>query len=342
MTASTLLGIVIVVMAGLAVGTSPWPIKRMRRFQYEHWAFVAMLVGFIAAPWLITLLACPDAIGAYKSVGWGVLLKSNLFSLSWGIANVLYMLCLVRIGVSLTNGILTGVGVSLGVTTPMVFKGTGVFQGAPELFSLAGCVILCGVAVMLLGVVLISLAGLGREQTQTEHRSSRYFWTGLVMAVLAGVLSAGISFAFIYSQGPILEAMKHRGAADIPANVSVWAAGLFAGVMLNVLYPAYLMTKHKSWNVLLQAPGEIGLAVIFGLTFFTGFALMGKGMLLLGALGASIGFGVQQTTQMLGGQAVGLLAGEWRRVGRKSRFQMYCAIIILVLATVIMSFGNAL
>jgi hypothetical protein len=64
---------------------------------------------------------------------------------------VLYLLCFVRIGVSLTNGILTGVGASVGVVTPMVFKGTGAFQQAGDLSSPAGLTVLAGVAVMLLG-----------------------------------------------------------------------------------------------------------------------------------------------------------------------------------------------
>lgn len=41
---TTLLGVLVVVAAGLAVGTSPWSTKLMRRFQYGHWAFVGMLL----------------------------------------------------------------------------------------------------------------------------------------------------------------------------------------------------------------------------------------------------------------------------------------------------------
>src|SRR5438093_7961190 len=125
-----LLGLLVVVIAGLAVGTSPWPIKLMRHFQYEQWGFIAMLIGLIVAPWIVTLSFCPNALSAYKTVGSSVLLKSNLFSLCWGVANVLYLLCFVRIGVSLTNGILTGVGVSVGVIIPMLFKGSGAFKAA--------------------------------------------------------------------------------------------------------------------------------------------------------------------------------------------------------------------
>ncbi len=340
---SAVLGVAIAIFAGLAIGTSPWPIKRMHHFQYEHWAFVAMLTGLVVAPWTLTLLFCPNAFSAYQTVGMSELIKSNLFSMSWGIANILYLLCLVRIGVSLTNGILTGVGVSVGVVIPMVVKGSGAFEDAPDLLSPPGLSVLFGVAVMLLGVLLISIAGLGREKILRGDKShSSGFAVGLAMAALAGVLSAGISFAFIYSQGPVVAAMKAQGASDIPANVAVWAAGLLAGAALNVLYPAYLMTKNGAWGTLLKSPGEIGLAMVFGLTFFTGFALMGKGMVLMGAMGASVGFGIYQSMQMLGGQAVGFFGGEWSGVTGKPRHQMVVAIVILIVATVIMSYGNSL
>jgi hypothetical protein len=259
------------------------------------------------------------------------------------VANILYLLCFVRIGVSLTSGIVTGVTVSLGVVTPMVFKGSGIFQKAPEVASLAGSVVLGGVAVMLFGVILASLAGLGREQALSERPlAGGRFVGGLVMSVMAGVLGSGLSFAFVYSQGPILEAMKSRGAADIPANMAVWAAGLLGGAIANVLYPAYLMTKRKSWNLLRQTPREVWLATVFGVAFVTGFALLGKGMLMLGALGASVGFGVQQNVQMLGNQVVGFANGEWRGVTGKSPVRMYWAITLLVLAIGILSFSNTL
>lgn len=342
MSAETITGILIVTTAGVAVGTSPWPIKLMHKYRYEHWAFVAMLVGLIIAPWSVTLGFCPNSFEAYQTVDTYVFINSNLFSLCWGIANILYLLCLARIGVSLTNGILTGIGVSIGVIAPMIFKGTGAFDSAPDLFSSSGLIVLIGVLVMLIAVRLVSKAGLARESAiKQDDSQSRNFIIGLFMAVLAGILSAGISFAFVYSQAPIVAAMKAQGAADIPANVAVWAAGLLAGALLNVLYPAYLMTKNRSWCELVINPRDLVLAAVFGLTFFLGVALMGKGMLLLGALGASIGFGIYQSMQMLGGQAVGLLSGEWKNSPAKPRNQMLVAVVMLIAAAIIMSFGNA-
>jgi hypothetical protein len=337
-----LIGILIVTLAGLAMGSMAWPMKFMRQFQFEHWWFIAMLFGLFILPWSVTLLACPDCFAAYREVDRSVLVFSNIFSLAWGIANVLLGLCFVRIGVALSFAILTGVGVSLGVTIPLIFKGSGQFQGAADMGSPAGLFTLLGVAIMLAGLVIAAVAGFAREKTQARSEHGGSFLSGLIMCIIGGILSCGISFAFVYSQGPIVHAMMQRGAKDIAANCSVWAVGLLAGGLVNVAYPAYLMTRNRSWNILFQSGREIGLAMLVGINFFVAVALMGKGMLLLGALGASVGFGIQQATQILGGQAVGFISGEWKNALAGPRRKMYAAIIVLVCAAAIMAYANTL
>ena len=341
---STIWGAATVVIAGLIQGSGVWPMKLMKAYKFEHWWFIAMLVGLVIAPWIITLTLCPGVLDAYREIGAEPLIKANLFALAWGIANILCGLCFVRIGVALTGGILTGLGVSVGVTLPMIVKGSGLFSNAPNVGSAAGTMVLMGVAIMLVGVVLAALAGFGRDRVlqKTNQPRSGSFLGGLLMVVIAGALSAGISFAFVYSQGPIVSAMKARGAGDIPANFAVWAIGLLGGAIINVTYPAYLMTKNRSWSVLWHSRLELLLAIGIGINFILGVALMGKGMLLLGVLGASIGFGVQQAMQMLGGQIVGFASGEWSGIHGTPRRQMYAAIAVLITAAVVMAYSNTL
>ena len=340
-------GLAVVVLSGLVMGTSPWPLKLMRQFKYEHFAFVSMLFALVVMPWTITLLKCPDTWAAYRAVPAEILIKSNIFSLAWGIAQVLALLCFLRIGVSLTYGILCAIGASVGVITPMVFKASGAFSNAPDLGSKAGRMVLGGVVVMVLGVFFASLSGFGREKMLQPKNvdsppSAGGFGLGLVMVVLAGVLSAGWGFAFAYSQGPIIQAMKDHGATDFPAGIAVWAIALMGAAFVNVAYPAYLMTKNKSWDVLVSHPREVVLSLIYGLLFFIPSALLGQGMLLLGVLGASVGFGVVQGTLILGGQALGFVSGEWRGVSGTPRTQIYIAIVVLVCSMVILAFGNSL
>jgi hypothetical protein len=46
--------------------------------------------------------------------------------------------------------------------------------------------------------------------------------------------------------------------------------------------------------------------------------------------------------QMTGTQLLGFISGEWRGVHGRPRKQMYLAIMILIVAAVIMAYGNRL
>ncbi len=340
---STLLGAALVALAGLILGSNAWPMKIMRRYEFEHWWFIANLVGLIIIPWLVTLTGCPNAFAAYRSVDPSLIVKANLCSVGWGVASVLCGLCFVRIGFALSGGILTGLGISVGVTVPMIVKGTGLFSEAPNLGSAAGHAVLLGVAIMLVGVVLVTLAGFGRDRALKKlQKPSGHFGTPLIMIVIAGVLSVGLSFSFVYSQGPIVKAMEAQGAGELPANFAVWAAGLLGGAVVTLLYPIYLMTRNKSWGILKASWREGALSGLMGFSSFVGASLMGKGMLLFGALGASVGFGIQQSSQMLGSQGVGFISGEWRGVQGTPKLQMYLAILILIVAAIVLAYGNTL
>jgi hypothetical protein len=333
-----MMGILFGCLAGLLVGGAAWPIKLMKHYKGEHWSFVAMTVALIIIPWALAFGFCPDLIGAYQEVGAGPLLKAGFFALFWGVANILALICFSKIGVSLTYGILAGVGVCVGVTIPMIFKGSGQFADAPGLFSRPGMLVLLGVVVMLSGVISMAKAGLARDRSGSESGPSSL--SGIVMSVVAGVLSVGFSFAFVYCQAPIVAAMMKSGAGEFQASFAVWAIALLSAGILNSGYFAFQMTKNKSWDVFFKYWSEAFLAVIFGVMFIAGFIFMGKGMLLLGVLGASIGFGLQQSMLIVGSQIVGFVGGEWKNAAKPVLKQAYIAIALLIIAAVILSIAN--
>ena len=339
-------GIFLVVVAGLGTGTIAWPMKLMRRLSFEHYWFLGMLVSLVVAPWTVVLCCVPRPWEVYAEVGWRPILLCNLFSICWGAANVLYGVCVLRIGAALTGAVLSGLGVAAGVTLPMILKGSGIFSEAPDLTSHAGLVILAGVVVILVGVVLSTRAGFGRDRIlqkdKTAVQASGGFLLGLIMAVAAGILSAGLSLGFVYTNDPIVKAVTAQGGNIMPANMAVWAIGLIGGAAANLGYPAWLMTKNRSWGKLFASGTDAALAVILGLQFIAAVAMLGQGMLLLGVAGAAVGFGIQQTLQLLGNQAVGFLSGEWREVRGKPRRQIVAAIAVLLAAVVILALGKTL
>lgn len=342
-------GLLLVTLAGLGTGTTAWPMKRIKSLHEDLYIFTFMFTGVILIPWLVILFAVPDISGLIADVGMKSLLISNLFSVGWGVANVIYLVCVIRIGAALTGAILSALGMSFGVMLPMVIKGSGLFQHAPDLMSPAGMAIMAALAVLVIGVVLISLAGFGRERqlrTQDEvvrkAQASGNFLQGLLLVIAAGALSCGISLAFVYSQDAVITAVSRQGGSEITANVAVWALGMFGGGVVNVGYAAYLISKRRNWGKLFKRKEELGFSSLVGLQFIISIVAMGKGMVLLGALGASVGFAIQQSMQILGNQLVGFAGGEWRGVYGKPRRQMYLAIAVILLAVAVLAYSNKL
>jgi hypothetical protein len=263
---------------------------------------------------------------------------------------VLALKCFLRIGVSLTYGILCSIGAGVGIVTPMILKASGQFAAAPDVMSTAGLTVLAGLAILLLGVCLASLAGFGREaalkassdQFPSSPASQGSFAVGLTMAATAGVLSAGWGLAFAYGQGPIIASLTAHGAKQFPASIGVWAFALSGAALVNTLHPALLLTNERSWSLLLRHPRELALALTYGALFFVPSTLLGVGMLKLGSLGASVGFGVVQGTLILGGQFLGFWSEEWRNVAGGPRRLIYAAMLVLMFAVCVLAMANAM
>lgn len=344
-----LIGLVLVVLAGLGTGTAAWPMKKIKELHFEQYLFVFMFTGIIVYPWLVVVFNIPDIGAIIKTVGLKTLLISNLLSVCWGIANVLYLICVVRIGAALTGAILSAAGMSVGVIMPMIFKGSGLFNNAPGLFSPAGIVIIVGLIVIIIGIATVSIAGFGREKVLKQkggevktNQASGNFLQGLLLVILAGFLSSGLSLAFVYGQGPVIEAARSQGAGDVTANFTVWALCILGGGLVNVFYAIFLMAKNNSWKKLFERKDELVYGSIIGLQFIGAIILLGRGMLLLGALGASVGFAIQQSLQVIGNQLVGFIGGEWKGIYGKPRRNMYIAIVIILAAVIILAFSNSI
>jgi hypothetical protein len=366
----------------------------------------------VLVPWTVIFLGCPNTFECLGNIPTADLIKSNLFSIGWGISVILSCLCYVRIGIGLTISLLVGLGIPVGTLTTLVFKGSGLFHDAPSLGSTAGLTILGSVMMMIVGVVLTALAGFGRERQQHKIKpTSGGFAGGLVMMVISGLLVGGMNFAFVYGQDSILGNLSlirpgdsisvavaadnvkeingtypvdAQGAITLPRlgrlpleGASAWHAArqierhyaakegaksmrahvetgsiaaaygasvipLFGGTCVACGYTIFLLFRNQSWHLFLQGGWDVGLVIIMGLTNSVSFLLWGKGTLMLGAIGASIGWGISQATKVVGSVGLAYVSGEWHGVKGKPLIQMRVACVILIVAAIIMAYGKAL
>ncbi|MDD5509169.1 MAG: L-rhamnose/proton symporter RhaT [Bacteroidales bacterium] len=343
------IGIVFATLAGLGAGTSAWPFKVIKEMHFEQYVFLNILSGLVLYPWIVVLIKVPDPGLMIETVGAKTLIISNILSVAWGVANLLCMICIIRIGAALTGAILSALGMSVGIIVPLILKGSGLFTNAPDVFSRPGLLIMIGLLVVIAGVVLVSVAGFGREKVLKnasgqvrKKQASGDFRRGLVLAIIAGILSCGLGLSFVYSQGPIIEAVKQQGAGEMVANVAVWALACLGGALVNIGYAVYWMTRKKTWNLLFIRKDELICSLLVGLQFLGSMVLMGRGMVMLGILGASVGFGIQQSMQIIGNQMVGFIGGEWKGVFGQPRKTMYVALGVIFIAVIVLAYSNTI
>ena len=115
---TTFAGALVAAAGGLIMGSSAWPYKLMRKYQFEHWWFVSGVAGLVVMPWTIALLGCHHPWQALRSLPVSAIVLGNLFALGWGIANILCGLCYYRIGVALTGAVLAGLAHRPGRSCP--------------------------------------------------------------------------------------------------------------------------------------------------------------------------------------------------------------------------------
>jgi len=340
MTEVQFVGLFLSICAGISIGLVAAPVKFMKNYRYEHWAFIYALFGLIIFPWLLSLICCENLFAALAEVPFVVYFKANICSFAWGIANILCCLCFIRIGVSLSVGILTGVGLPIGIFLPMIIKGSGEFSQAPSLLSPEGIKLMCITGVIMLAVFFMAKAGLAKEKSQQNTpMPSNGFKLGLIMSIIAGVLQTGLSFAFVYSQGPLVSSLQKHGVSEFGATAATWSVALLGGGIISVLYPLFLICKNKNIYTFLSRK-DFCLSIIMPVCLLSLLICLGNGMRLLGPLGASIGFGLYQSMQLIASQLVGLLFGEWSKTCGRTKFYMGSAVFLVLFSVTIMAMNK--
>jgi L-rhamnose-H+ transport protein len=342
---SLLIGFILVLLSGVMAGSALSPIKFVRKYRFENYWLIYGLTSTVVIPWALALSATPHLFRIYSQLPWKVLLLPPAFAFSWGIASMLGGLCVSRIGLSLSYALVIGMGASAGSLVPLLYF-------SPQtLHTPAGHCILLGIAVMLGGLVLVTWAGLQKEaqvagnaatDNREDHGGARRhsYPAWVLIAVLAGLLSAGLNFSFAFGQD-VAVAAQAAGASRALSTYPVWALAMLGGMIPNLVYPCVLCFTNRSWGVFRASPNsDLGLSILLGVLFMGSTVLYGLGAVRLGLLGTSVGWGIMQIMQIVVGNLSGFLTGEWKLAGVKSVRWMLAGVAVLVIASTIMAYGN--
>ena len=307
---STGLGIGLSLLGGVLVGNCMLPLKRIRTWPWECSWLIFSVVSLVLVPWAMAWLTLPHWPSLYLSLTVSQMLPSFLFGIGWGIAQVLFGLAVVRLGMALGFTVVVGLGTIFGTLIPFFARQEASLTSRNSLMLLAGCFL------MVVGVGLSGWAGKMREAPAVTSKGKNYR-SGLLIAVVSGVLSSMLNLSFSFGQ-PLTQAAVRHGADPSVAVLAVWPVALAGGFLPNIGYTAYLLMRNHTWNKLRTVYPDLFLSTLMGMLWIVAVAIYGLAAHQLGRLGDSAGWAIYQITMVLTASAVGVLSGEWKRASRRS------------------------
>src|ERR1700751_5780747 len=219
-------------MVGVASAASFYaPIEKVKRWSWETTWAVAGIFSWVLLPIGVSTLLLPHFGAFYGSISSGVLLRMALFGAMWGVGNVSYGLTMRHLGISLGIGVAIGVTLIIGTLVPPLMHG----QAAMLFTTRSGLITMAGVLVALIGVAVVSWAGHQKEVQLKGHLEEFNVGLGLLLAVMCGIFSSGMSFA-IDAAKPMQDAALTLGVNPLYAALPSYVIIMGGGGLVNFAY----------------------------------------------------------------------------------------------------------
>lgn len=326
-----LIGITITLLAGFLQGSYALFLKYMHTWKWENFWLIYSFVAMVIFPLIWAAIVIPNLGTILFSLQFNELLLPLLFGSMWGVASVLFGLSVVRIGVTLTYTLIIGIASVLGTVIPLFLNKT-----PPSSVTLL--ILISGSIVMLLGIGVSGYSGAVRENKVVKNQAlfSKTYLVGLIIAIVAGIMSPMLNVGFVYGNR-LSETARKFGVSASNATLVIWIVVLFGGFLVNIAYVLYLLIKNKSFKLFFLSSTKPALGAIFaGIFWFGSFGLFGIASVSLGNLGTSVGWAILMSSTIIVSNCWGIVTGEWKGANKALAIQLSSG-VLLVLGVIIIS-----
>jgi L-rhamnose-H+ transport protein len=319
------------------------PIEKVKRWSWETTWAVAGFFSWILLPISVSLLLLPSFPAFYASMGAHLLLKVALFGAMWGVGNVSYGLTMRYMGMSLGIGVAIGVTLVVGTLIPPLLHG----QAAMLFSTRGGQFTLAGVLVALIGVATVSYAGHQKEVQLSGEAREFNVKLGLLLAVLCGIFSSGMSFA-IDAARPMEAAALHLGVNPLYAALPSYVIIMGGGAVVNMSYCFIRLAALKRISLrddLAQLGGTLVrnglLAAAGGIMWYLQFFFYAWGAANVPQRLFYVNWMLHMSMYVLCGGLVGLALGEWTGVASRPVRLLWAGILVIIAAANLVGMGMA-
>lgn len=242
-----LIGVVYHWLGGLASASFYVPFRGVKRWSWEIYWLTGGIFSWLLAPWIIASLQTHDLLGTLAAAPTPVIVWPIVFGVLWGFGGLGYGLTMRYLGLSLGMAVVLGLCTVFGTLIPPLFQGTFYDQ---LIANLSGNIILGGIALTLVGIVIVAVAGAQKDAMLSDEQKAEVvaefdFRKGIIVAIFAGVMSA--CFAFGLAAGnPIKALSAARGTGPLWTGLPILCLVMFGGLITNAIWCAWLIVKNRS------------------------------------------------------------------------------------------------
>lgn len=336
-------GVLWAVFAGLMLGLYALPEKFTKDFKYENtWSLFFLLTMFVV-PIVASVVLIQGFGDIFKNMPTDIWIKMGLASFLWGIGVMMWSKAINYIGLSLGFSIFIGTIILVGSLLPFIV------DGLPPNNVLT--FVLIGILVVLLGVILNGKAGLTREKDEAKLHEEQNtvsdkgsMTTGILIAVIGGLLATGFSYANAVGRPYLHEASTAEGNADWITAVAIMFPIFISGGIVMTAYFLWQLNAKKAWgNFKTSAFGKnFMLILIMAVFHYAASALFAYAASNLGASGNTVGYAIFNTASVATAIVSGIVTSEWVKASPKARNILYAGLGCMIVGILIIAYGNGM
>ena len=353
--ANPLLGVFFHWLGGLASASFYVPYKRVRRWSWEIYWIIGGVFSWVIAPWVFALLRTDHLFHVLSAAPRSTLWWCWFWGVLWGFGGLTFGLTMRYLGMSLGMATVLGLTMVIGTLAPPIFHGTIAALAA----SRSGWVTFTGIALALMGVIIVGRAGRIKERELTPEQTKASiaefsFKRGLTVAVFSGIMSS--CFAFGLDAGaPIRALTLAAGTPSLNQGLPVLCVVLAGGFTTNFLWCLHLIISNGTARELVggigPAPDANGghppllrnylFSALGGTAWYFQFFFYTMGESQMGRYAFS-SWTLHMASIIIFATLWGFVLREWAGSRVHTKRVVWTGVAALVVATVVIGAGNYL
>jgi L-rhamnose-H+ transport protein len=347
--ANPMFGIFLFMLGGLSGAVFYLPFSKVKKWAWESYWLIYALVGLVLVPWILAFTTAPNTLAVLRAAPRQEIVYCLICGMLWGFGGLTWGLMIRYLGVGLGLAMGAGLASAAGTLIPPMLKGSAAMVAM--FHTLGGLVSVAAAAVSLVGIVCVGLAGRSKESELPEEEKKKTvaefnFRKGIMAAVFAGLMSSAMSFGL--QGGPGIQKLA---LTTVPFTAVTWAGipvlvvVLMGGFLVNGGWCLILNYRNRTAGDYVKAGAPVGNNLFFaslaGLLWCLQFVCFKTGEPSMGKT-SYIGWAVLMAASILFSQLLGILLGEWKGTGRKTRGLLAAGLLLLIASSALAGYAGSL